>query len=79
MLQIKLKLLFFFNTTILPTFTFLRMFLKGKLRTERDIGDLVFADIVEALPKKLGFQRVSVNAFLYFIWNRFLKRKDKKK
>lgn len=32
-------------------------------------------DIVEALPKKLGFQRVSV---LHFIWNRFLKRRGNK-
>lgn len=48
---------------MLQTFTFLRMFLKGKLRVERYTGDLVFADIVEALPKKPGFQRVSVVPF----------------
>lgn len=41
---------------MLQTFTFLRMFLKGKFRVERYAGDLVFADIVEALPKKLGFK-----------------------
>lgn len=59
---------------MLQTFTFLRMFLKGKFRVERYTGDLVFADIVEALPKKLGFQRVSVSSFLYFTWKRFLKK-----
>lgn len=44
--------------TMLRTFQFLRMLLEGKLRAERCTRDLAFADIGEALLKKLGFQRL---------------------
>lgn len=60
---------------MLWTFQFLRMLLKGKLRAERYIGDLVFTGIVEALLKKLGFQKVSVSSFLCFTWSRVFKKK----
>lgn len=58
--------------TMLWTFQFLRMLLKGKLRAERYIGDLAFTDVVEALLKKHDFQRVSVSSFLCFTWSRML-------
>lgn len=64
--------------TMLQTFQFLRILLKGKLRAERYTGDLAFADIMEALLKKLGFQRVGASSFLCFTWSRFLKNKQKK-
>lgn len=56
------------------------MLLKRKLRAERHIGDLVFAYIVEALLKKLGFQKVSVSSFLRarVTWSRFVKTKQNK-